>query len=366
MSCALHLKEAGKDFMMLTDVLGGRICYSEEEKVNFGAYFVMHNYNNAKKLVKKCTWINPFSVTFHNNEQMHFNTISLHSVIRAPQLIKFYLTMTKFIKHYGKYKDRCIVMPQREAMAADKYIEKLFYMPASKFIKQKGFEKAAYDYISKFSYACTGVDMENITALDMMNCCMGLALPIHRFSFDREDMERRLDHRVTYTTVSSIEKKDNVYHVETASGEKHTAKYIVLATPAVVTHKLLNLDTPLRQTCKLYVYHLSGKLKRKFSGKEMNVFSFESKIIFTAVMDDGTYLIYTRENDENLLNSVCERYELISMKGWDKAMYVYGQAYMEQQYEDRLYVAGDHNGLGLEPTAISGIYAANQIINNSN
>jgi uncharacterized FAD-dependent dehydrogenase len=45
-------------------------------------------------------------------------------------------------------------------------------------------------------------------------------------------------------------------------------------------------------------------------------------------------------------------------------MYVYGDAYLEQEYSEGLYVAGDHNGLGLEPTAISGIYAANQIINN--
>lgn len=43
-------------------------------------------------------------------------------------------------------------------------------------------------------------------------------------------------------------------------------------------------------------------------------------------------------------------------------MYVYGEAYMEQQYGDSIFVAGDHNGLGLEPTAISGIYAANQIL----
>jgi glycine/D-amino acid oxidase-like deaminating enzyme len=44
-------------------------------------------------------------------------------------------------------------------------------------------------------------------------------------------------------------------------------------------------------------------------------------------------------------------------------MYIHGRAFMEQQYGDGLYVAGDHNGLGLEPSAISGIYAANQIVN---
>jgi len=79
-------------------------------------------------------------------------------------------------------------------------------------------------------------------------------------------------------------------------------------------------------------------------------------------MDDGSYLVYTRENDDQLLNLVCESYEVIGQKGWEKAMFVYGQAYVEQNYGERLFVAGDHNGLGLEPTAISGVYAANQII----
>jgi hypothetical protein len=225
-----------------------------------------------------------------------------------------------------------------------------------------GFEKAAHDYVSKFSYACTGVDMENITALDMMNCCMGLAIPIYRFSFDSKDMERRLGGRVKYATVIELQRNDRSSKVKTADGEEYTCDNLVLATPAVVTQKLLDLPGPLRQTCKLYVYHIDATLKPKYTTKQMNVFPFESEIVFTAVMDDGSYLVYTRENDERLLNKVCSSYKMIGMKAWDKAMYVYGQAYVEQQYGDQIYVAGDHNGLGQEPPAISGIYAANQII----
>lgn len=362
MSCALRLQEGEEDFVLLTDVLGGRICYSEQEQVNFGAYFVMSNYDNAKKLVTRRTWINPFSVTFHNSDTEQFNTISWHSIARAPQLLKFYFAMRTFIQHYVPYKKRCETMPQRDAMAADQYIQDLFAKPAAQFIREKGFEKAAHDYISKFSYACTGVDMENITALDMMNCCMGLLVPIHRFSFDRAAMERRLHGRVQYGAVIGVERQTDSFKVTTAEGKTIIARNLVLATPAAVTAQLLKLDGPLRQTCKLYVYHITATLKDKFTHKQMNVFPFVSKIVFTAVMDDGSYLVYTREEDENLLNTVCERYRLISMKGWEKAMYVYGQAYVEQHHGERLYVAGDHNGLGLEPTAISGIYAANQIL----
>jgi monoamine oxidase len=362
MSCALRLKETGQEFLLLTDVLGGRICYSEGEKVNFGAYFVMSNYRFAKRLTTRRTWINPLSVTFHNSDTEWFNTISLHTIGRLPQLLRFYLSMWTFIRHYTRYKERCLVMTQREAMAADRYIEELFHKPAAQFIREMGFEKAAHDYVSKFSYACTGVDMENITALDMMNCCMGLAIPIYRFSFDSKDMERRLGGQVEYAIVIEVEKRDRSFKLKTADGEEYTCDHLVLATPAVVTQKLLDIPGPLRQTCKLYVYHIDATLKPKYATKQMNVFPFESEIVFTAVMDDGSYLVYTRENDERLMNRVCYSYKMIGMKAWDKAMYVYGQAYVEQQYGDRLYVAGDHNGLGQEPPAISGTYAANQII----
>lgn len=362
MSCALQLQEGNQEFLMVTDILGGRICYSDEEKVNFGAYFVMKNYNFAKKLVQRRTWINPFSVTFHNSDNEWFNTISLHSIKRLPQLLLFYRALYEFIKHYQPYKERCQIMDQRKAMAADPYIEEMFHKPASQFIREKRFFQAANDYISKFSYACTGVDMENISALDMMNCCMGLGVPIHRFSFDRRAMETRLKGRIRYGTVTDVRRVDDGFVLKTKEGAEYSADNLVLATPATVTRQLLNLDIPLRNTCKLYVYHVNAVLKKKFLSKEMNVFPFESEIIFTAKMDDSSYLIYTRVEDEKLLGRVCSSYQIIGRKAWDKAMYVYGDAYVEQDLGQGLYVAGDHNGLGLEPTAISGVFAANQII----
>mgnify|MGYP002865778560 CR=1 FL=1 len=52
MSCALKLKENGRDVAIITDELGGRVCYDPELKNNFGAVFYMENYKNAKKIVQ--------------------------------------------------------------------------------------------------------------------------------------------------------------------------------------------------------------------------------------------------------------------------------------------------------------------------
>jgi len=360
MSCALRLQEESVDYLLITDVLGGRICYSEEEKVNFGAYFIMKNYHHASKLVRKETWINPLKVLFSNSDADYFPTLSRRSISLLPQLIRFYILMRKFMKHYSRFKGRCEAMSQREAMKADPFIEKLFYQSASDYIREHKLEKVSRHMVSKFSYACTGVDMGKITALDFLNVSQGLVIPIHRFRFDRQAMEARLGKHLVYDTVTKLERSGDAYLVQTLSGKEYMTENVVLATPAVVTQKLLKLETELRKTCQLYVYHVEASMIPKFGKYEMNVFPFESEIIFTAIQDDGTYLFYTREQEADL-KKVCTDYRLLGSKSWEKAMYVYGAAYVEQEYGKGLYVAGDHNGLGLEPTAISGIYAANRI-----
>jgi hypothetical protein len=362
LTCALTLLDAGVDFRIVSETLGGRICYNAEEKVNFGAYFIMANYRRAKRLVRRETWINPLNVVFHNSAEQYFSTLSLHSLRRLPGLLRFARVMRRFYKHYEPYKERCTVVPQEQALREDPYMGRLFAQTAESFVRENRLEAVAHDYLSKFSYACTGVRMDRLTALDFLNVCLGITLPIHRFSFDEPAMERTLGGRLVRDSVTAVERAGQGWRLVTGRGSVLEADTLVLATPAAVTQRLTGRPDKIRQTCQLYVYHVHAKLKPKFATHEMNVFPFESEIIFTARQDDGSYLVYTREEDEGLLRDVCAEYSLISMKAWQKAMYVFGEGYMEQTPEPGLLIAGDHNGLGLEPTAVSGVFAANRIL----
>jgi glycine/D-amino acid oxidase-like deaminating enzyme len=202
--------------------------------------------------------------------------------------------------------------------------------------------------------------MDSITALDFLNVCQGLVLPIHRFAFDERAQLARLGDHFVKGEVISHTASDGIHTVELGDGTKLQARNVVFATPASITAQFLELGE-IRQTCQLYVEHVRGRLRPDFDTEEMNLFPFTSPIIFTALQDDGTYLVYSREHELDL-DAMFLDHEVIGRKDWRKAMYVSGRAYVEQQYGDSTYVAGDHNGLGLEPTAISGVYAANQIL----
>lgn len=360
LSCAHTLQEGGADYALVSENLGGRICYSQKEGVNFGAYFVMANYHHAEKLVTRRTWINPLSCRFHDGNGHSFATLSGHTFLRQPGLAVFAAVMTRFIRHYDRFKKNCEFMSQREAMAVDPYIAELFAQPAAEFIAEHHLGKVAEDYVSKFSYACTGVDLDSITALDFLNVCQGLVVPIHRFEFDEVVAAARLGEHFHRGTVVTHSLAAGVHTVTLADGSTLQARNVIFATPAAVTAKFLDLGE-LRQTCQLYVEHVSGTLKPGLDTEEMNLFPPTSPVIFTARQDDGSYLVYSREPKIDL-PALFADFEVIGRKAWDKAMYVTGRAYVEQQYGDSTYVAGDHNGLGLEPAAISGVYAAHQIL----
>jgi monoamine oxidase len=360
MSCALKLMEASQDFVLITDNLGGRIQYSAQAGVNFGAYFVMSSYTHAKKILAHTTWINPADACFHNSDTERFSLISWHTVKRLPELLRFLVAILKFMRHYKQYKQRCLIMSQKSALEADPYMADLFVKPAAQFIRESKFENAANDYIAKFTYACTGFGADLFTALDFLNPSQGMITPIHRLKFDPEAVAQKLGTHLTFDEITGIERLEHGFRLDSKSGTTYQAENIVIATPASVTKELLHLPE-IREASKFHVFHVRAELKPAYRRYSLNLFPPTSSFMLISREHDGTYLIYALDINVDL-HQVCEKFEILATRTWEKAMYIHGGVFMEQQYGDGLFVAGDHNGLGLEPAAISGIYAANQII----
>lgn len=359
LSCALKLLETNQDFLLVTESLGGRIVYSAETRVNFGAYFVMSSYINAKKLLTQGNWINPLDSCFHKSTTEKYEALSWHTLGLLPELFRFYQAIREFSAHYESFKQRCLTMSQKAALVADPYVANLFSKQAIHFVQEKKFEKVAEDYLSKFAYACTGASLEQLTALDFLNVCMAMITPIHCLIFNQQAVEKKLGEHLILDTITRVEHHSGQHFLIGKTGKTYQAENIVISTPAAVTRELLGLGE-IRQASQIYVFHIKAELKPAYRRHGMNLFSHTSEIMLIVKQHDGTYLIYSREKGIDLYQ-VCEHFELFTAVAWEKAMYVQGKAFMEQELGDGLYVAGDHNGLGLEPAAISGIFAANQI-----
>ena len=79
---------------------------------------------------------------------------------------------------------------------------------------------------------------------------------------------------------------------------------------------------------------------------------------------DGDYEIFTEVDFEegNKFDDYFEEWEVIGKKYWEYALYTAAREALPQNLAPGLVMAGEVNGLGMEPAAISGIYAANKIL----
>lgn len=365
MTCARILKEADRDVAIVTDELGGRICYDHEYDCNFGAIFFMDNYAHSRKLLKekKCIKSDLGAMMLHTSPQKEFKGNSLTMIASVPQLNKFRKFMNnEFIPEYNAYKKDCETMPVSEAFKRHPTIERYFHMKASDVIKELGVGRICDNFISKFAYACTGSKLTELNALDFLNVAQGVVIPIYDFSFDAESFKGFLDGKVYLDDVVRIERSADRWQAIGKNGDVYESKYLVVATPGLVTQKLLHIDE-VRQPTRLITYLVRGKQNAWMAKARQHYFGDRFDIICTSNKGNDMHLVFA--NSDIDLSDYFDEWEIVKYRDWPQALFTYGESILKQDFDENLWVAGDLNGLGLEPAAISGVYAANRILEES-
>ncbi len=365
MFCAMRLKEAGLPFLMLTERLGGRVMYKPEFKMNFGAVFYFDNYHNVRKILAPGPRVikSLSQILFHRSDSDRYTALSFRVFKQCWQLLKFMRFMKTFSTHYETYKKNCESMQVKDALKADPFMEQLFFKTAKQLISELGVAEACGESVSLFAYACTGARVDTLTGFDYCYLAQGLLMPIHYFTFDEDAMRQRLG-AVEFDSAAKVDKTAGGYEVTTATGKVFRAKNLVIATSADAAKQLIDLPK-IRSASQLFAYLVKGEIKDKFRGRDIHLFSDTSPIIYLAKRDEGEDMYEIYANVPLSLVEYFDRHSVLWVQEWPQAIYTHPALVLDQDLGDNLFMAGDHNGMGMEPAAISGIYAANRIIERS-
>lgn len=360
--CALRLQEAGRSCRMVTERLGGRVLYDPQLDMNFGAAFYFDNYHHVKRIITPGPRVfgSVRQVMFHRDDADRYPALGVRVLRHARGLFRFWRFLRQFNGHYDAYKKTCERLPVKEALAADPFLHRLAFATAEDLLDELGVKEACRDSVSLFAYACTGEKINKLTAFDYCYVAQGLCMPIYYFRFDAERVRASLGD-VTIDRVESIRKSDEGHVVVTQGGTTIPATNVVVATTATEAQRLLALPS-IRSPSKLHAYLVQGEIKPRFRSSTIHLFSDDNPIIFLArrVQHPGQFLIYSTVPLD--LPRYFETHEVLGEHEWPQALYAHPAIVLDQDLGDGLYLAGDHNGMGMEPAAISGIFAANRII----
>lgn len=389
MNCALDLQKAGHEYLLIADYMGGRIFNDTDRHMNYGAVFYFGSYrtmlSKERGILKPTVDVVPglTAAACNPDADTQYAALSLKTFGDLPSLWRYMKWMrSEFLPRYEAFKKNCETMEVSAALAEDPLIDRLFHETAKEFIARMGFGPICNDLVSMFAHACTGTPPEKLMAIDYLNTVqpltmklpsMKLVMELKRFDFDADAMTERLSQGsgqvLLGVKVTKVERAGGGWRVTTDSGEVRTAKNLVMATPLDVTADLLKPvpDVPeifVRKNCVLYAYLLNGTIRPHYAKHLVHIFNEKTPIIFIAKREEGCYEIFTEVDFEQdgRMEKYFEEYEIVGKKAWPKAMFTGPTEPVPQNLAPGLIMAGDANGLGMEPAAISGVYAANKIL----
>ena len=354
LGCAHQLEKNKRDFLVITENVGGRIATSENGLVNYGAYFVLNNYKNILPFIKKGEKLHPFFVEFHDKRHRYYHLLKMYK--HPIQTLRLLSMLCAFKSRYEQFKIQCEQRSQKFVIESDPKLKKLYLQSASEFIQEKKIAEIASKFLSEGIYMCTFLPLSKVSAFDFMRLCLGLILPAYEFIFSPDKATENIKGKIKRDSVSSIENGE----IQTKNGQVYKARHIVVATPAPIAKELLSLKK-LKAGANAYVFHLSGDLKDRWKKGQFELFESSSDVIFIRKQADGSYIFYSKTATPELENYFVNP-KVILKKHWEPAFNIIGDELLDCEQGDNIYLAGDHNVIGLEDSYISGVLAANKIL----
>lgn len=362
LSCARRLHDAGRDFLLITEELGGRLLSAECCGINYGAAYMTSDYVNMLQFVQKKEELRVRDFFFWNGKRLT-NVFILKNLRNTEKIITFLLILKKVRRHFLKYRAQAAHKSIKECFENDPVLMEYWNMNASVFIKKHGFERLDTLYGNPVTAATAFIESKKVNAFYYIG--MFFPLLLKTWIVDLREtvpkLTRGYEDKITIARVTRVSKKFDYYTVESTAGHLR-ARNVVFAAPQKSLLGVYPLPKPHIQE-KAYVFHISGVKKAQYRNKKAVVFRPENHDIFMIWELAGCAdIIYSRHASPDF-SQYYESYQIVRRLHWSPGMIIPDNKLIAQKLDDRLYLASDYNLSLMEDCFLTGVYAANQIIN---
>ena len=359
LACASTLQENNNDFVIISENIGGRILTSEDGTVNYGAFFVCSDYHHVLKHVKIESRIKLSDFCFHSNDT-NYVLFEPALVAYAFQFTKALKLLYKFRRQFRNFRKASENVSQKKAIENDPFLYELYMQNAADFVQVHNMEKGTNRYLSQALYSTTFSRVTEMNAFSFLQFLLPLITPIYTFTFEKERMIEPFRDRIVYGSVNDVIHKKGVYNVA-FDGKIVSAQNIVFATPINWSKKFASVKET-NKPVSTNMLHVKGIPANVFSRRRYHFFSPPGNVQAIAHLKDGTYLFY-HQGERPVLKNFFKNPQIIAHQYWNPAGTINGHTLIESKRGNNLYLIGDHNVAGLEESYITGIYAAQQIMN---
>lgn len=351
LACSKELYRHDVDHLVIAKVVGGRITSSDNGAVNYGAYIFGNDSRHIKNIVTRGRRLRLHHVRFHGEGAASF----WPAWQRPGELWRFYRAVRWFQRHYRVFQHRAERIGQRAALEADRELLAMYQQPARDWLVHRHLDNFSCMYIDPVVRMCTFSEIKSVSALEFFHVAMYLTIPVFEFRTDPGQLATTGKPPLIDEVVDI--KLGTPPQVVTKEHGVFLADGIVLATPIEQTRRWLKLSfnkTPRAA----WMYHLSGQVRPAYRHGDLHVFRSPNNNLFLSPQVDGTQLLYRLRDNRDFSELFEDSPVVISVRHWNPAFWMGGISLLDTHLGNGVYVAGDHNIIGMEDAFISGIAAA--------
>lgn len=262
------------------------------------------------------------------------------------------------------YRNKCLHTSQKQIVESDQYLQKLYRTKSPDLISQLRIQKVAETFIDQTINVIGFDHYSKSNALDLLKWIAAIYInPMYEFQLKTERLLHGFDSLIKIDEVTEVEAINNYsgYSVHTKNAS-YLADYVVVATEPWVTKRLLSMNTREPTYSRSHVRRVVGTPKGIAATKKRYLcFPSGKGILSITKLSDKSFLVYTNSKSDDI-SEYFTNYEVIFERTWDPSFTFCSHELVESEYKKNLYIAGDINFAGIEDSALSGVCAANKII----
>jgi hypothetical protein len=363
LGCARRLCDAGRDFLLVTDRLGGRMHHSPDGRMNFGASYITADYRHVSRFVERglrfrlregfCQGAGRMTTLFHWRNLRFFRPFA-RFVLRLQELRHQLCSFRREAEH----------VPQNELVPRYPLLDRYCKQPAPELIQELGLGFLDEHYF-RFAFRATlFTEPENANALFYLGVLFPVIVPtwVADFTATYARLTAGYENRVVIDRVTALRRDSRgLWEGQTAAGLAHRARNVVLAVPYHNARELYPVPAPPHVTSATML-HVRGGRQLPYQHK---------RFMLLDPVQTGVALIWQQRGGKDQLFSYCprpdlaalyEQPEVLGAVSWKTALVISGAKWAPLVLEPGLYQVGDYNLCGLEDAYLTGLCAANHIL----
>src|SRR5512135_1929893 len=145
LACARRLHEAGKEFCLITDRLGGRMFAGPTAGQNFGATYITTDYHHVSSFVGRVRPLRRRDAYFASESRcvpLWHGRIWGH----ARALVRLLARLAEFRMHLNEFRSRCPNFCQADLLSYCPQVDRAVKQPAAEFIKENALDQLSAEF----------------------------------------------------------------------------------------------------------------------------------------------------------------------------------------------------------------------------